>query len=331
MLPISPVLNRSTVIDLNTLSHNKARTLVACEAPVFLLVNPVEYHGPHLPLYNDFILSFAASRDLHARLMAREESRHDWPFILAAPLHMGVDPVPGHGSVPFTYHQVRQGVLRACVGLEAMGVKTVFLMTFHGAPLHAMALQAGVRYLNARGIRAIAPFNLLLHEMLNYVPGKFDMALEPLRDEVMREHISKNLYKDFHGGFFETSVALHYAPDTVDPEYKKLPPCPEISPNPVFSATARIAARLGWSRFAAECRFAAYGLGWLKLNPLPGYTGWPHLASAATGKAFAEVLMHHYVEAAEALLDSRAPLTRATSHSEPIMKWIRPLSLGGRI
>ncbi|MBI3544025.1 MAG: hypothetical protein HY075_12205 [Deltaproteobacteria bacterium] len=54
-------------IELNALPHAKATDVLATGAPVYLFVNPVEYHGPHLPLYNDYHLSFASSQDLRSR------------------------------------------------------------------------------------------------------------------------------------------------------------------------------------------------------------------------------------------------------------------------
>ena len=36
--------------------------LLATGAPVFLCVNPVEYHGPHLSLHNDRLISEGVAR-----------------------------------------------------------------------------------------------------------------------------------------------------------------------------------------------------------------------------------------------------------------------------
>lgn len=309
-------------IELNSVPHDEAKKLVSTGAPVYLFVNPVEFHGPHLPLYNDFHLSLAATEDLHSRLQVRHP---EWPLLIGTPLHMGVDPVPGFGSMPFKYPAVKKAVILACKGLEALGAKRVILMTFHGSPMHAMAIQAGVDYLVNRGIPAVAPFNILLNEMLTYKPGRFDKALSPIQDPEVRRSISANLYKDFHGGFFETSIVLHYRPDTVAPIYKTLPACPEIKPHFVFSIIARLMGLIGLKKLEAELRFASFGLGWLKLKPLPGYTGWPHLANPETGAIFVEDLMTRYVACVEEVFEQKS------NSPEPIMQWMRPLSLGGRI
>ena len=50
-------------VSLFDLPHDAARRLVQSGAPVYLFVNPVEYHGPHLPLHNDRIIAHGIARD----------------------------------------------------------------------------------------------------------------------------------------------------------------------------------------------------------------------------------------------------------------------------
>ncbi len=143
--------------------HAEARALLATGAPAFLFVNPVEFHGPHLPLHTDALISRGLARDLFARLL---EHRPDWPFVGTSDLEVGVEPVPGPGSRPVPYSEVRARVVLACRALADLGAQRVVLMTFHGNPLHSIAMDAGVRYLAKRGVRALSPFNLLMRKML---------------------------------------------------------------------------------------------------------------------------------------------------------------------
>jgi hypothetical protein len=41
------------VTSLFDVPHHDARRLARSGAPVYLTINPVEYHGPHLSLHND--------------------------------------------------------------------------------------------------------------------------------------------------------------------------------------------------------------------------------------------------------------------------------------
>ena len=60
------------------LPHAKAQALLASGAPVYLLVNPVEYHGPH-PVYifhdeaHAAMKKYADARQLLADLVERGE------------------------------------------------------------------------------------------------------------------------------------------------------------------------------------------------------------------------------------------------------------------
>jgi len=303
--------------------HAEARRLCASGAPVYLTVNPVEYHGPHLSLHNDRLVSRGLTRDLHAALRAHG---HDWPLLVGADLEVGVEPTPGPGSRHTRYGHARALVLEACRALVELGVRRVILMTFHGQPLHNLALQAGVDWLDSRGVAALAPFHLVLREMLMFEDAApFAEALAPIPDPGDRAAAARELKHDFHAGFFETSVAMHYAPGSVSPLHRSLPPCPPSAPDRLFMLASRLARRLGRSMLARELELAAVGLGWNAIRPFPGYTGRPHLAQPASGAVFARKIIEGYVPAVEAVFEGREGAPR------PIMAWVARVSGGGRI
>ena len=305
------------------LPHSEARRLVQTGAAVYLTVNPVEFHGPHLSLHNDRLVSLGIARQLHQELRQRG---HDWPFLLGSDLEVGVEPCPGPGSRHASLATVRRLVLEACRSLVELGTKRVILMTFHGAPLHGLAIQAGVDWLTAQGVVAVAPFNLILAEMLRLdSTASYQDALSPIADPAQRQLVADELRFDFHAGFFETSVALHYAPQSVAPLYRELPPCPPVPAIRTLAGASRLARWLGKETLARELQFAAVGLAWSDLRPFPGYTGRPHLASAASGGAFARRIGELFTPAVEAVLSGRE------NSPPPIMEWVGWLSLGGRI
>ncbi len=287
-------------------------------APVYLPVNPIEYHGPHLSLLNDHLVSVGLARDL-ARALGR------WPFVLANDLSVGVDPTPGPGTQPVSFSEVRARVVQACAELADAGARRVVLMTFHGNPLHSMALQAGVELLERRGVRVLAPLNLALKEMLEIDSRRYADAFADIEDPAERERAMRDLPVDFHAGFFETSLALHYAPESVRPIYRSLPPCPDFAPVRPVQALAAVARAAGARSLSAELGYVAAGLSWFALRPFPGYTGRPHLASARAGERFARHMVSGFAELAEAVFAGRARSPR------PIMQWLPWLSLGGRV
>ena len=282
------------------------RDAVKSGAPVFVPVNPIEYHGPHLSLLNDHLVSVGLARDLHARLAAAQP---EWPFLLTPDLGVGVDPCPGPGTVAVPFAEAKRRVLGACSALIDAGAKRVALMTFHGSPNHAFALEAGIELLELRGVKAISPLNLLLQQLLD---GPIDVAphaFAQIPDPIARERARANLGLDFHAGFFETSVALHYAPDSVKPDFVTLPPCPSFGSSAALRLAERTARALGQERFARELKLAGTALGWYGLRPFPGYTGEPALASAAAGAAFALEILAGYEKAAREVFfgEGRSP------------------------
>src|SRR5262249_14242084 len=270
-------------IALLELPHVDARRLLATGAPVWMHVNPVEFHGPHLSLRNDRLISHGLTRELYARLAARGA---DWPLVLGIDLEVGVEPVTGPGVVPASYAAVRAAVVASCRALADLGARRVVIMTFHGDPLHNLALDAGVAELARRGVAAVAPLHLALRKML-YLDdvAPYADALAPVADAADRAALAAGLRHDFHAGFFETSLALHYAPTSVSPAYVALPPCAPVEPKRDLAAAARVARRLGRDLLARELDAAAVSTAWTELRPFPGYTSRPALATAASGAA----------------------------------------------
>jgi creatinine amidohydrolase len=304
------------------LPHGRVRGLLATGAPVFLPVNPVEYHGPHLSLHNDALISVGLARDVHAALAERGK---DWPLLVASDLEVGVDPCPGPGTRATAYSEACSLVLRACRSLWELGAKRVVLMTFHGSPLHSLALDAGARWLVRRGVAVLAPMNALLRTMLDLRVDDYADAYATIDDAEERAALMKDAALDFHAGFFESSLSLHYAPDSVDPVYTRLPPCPDIVPDAKLLAGSRAAERCGAAALARELRFSAYGLGWYALRPFPGYTSRPHRASPEAGACFARHLTREFAALAQRVLEG------AEAAPRPIMRWMAPATLGGTV
>jgi creatinine amidohydrolase len=218
--------------------------------------------------------------------------------------------------------------------LADLGAKRVILMTFHGAPLHNLALEAGVRCLQKRGVQALAPLHLILRTLLDFIPDdsgekpawwdQVAPAYVDIEDPVEREAMIRGMALDFHGGYFETSVLLHYGPEHVSRELAKIPPCPAFGKDARLAFASRLAKTFGAQELARELNFGALGLGWYLLRPFPGYTGRPHRANAKAGAYFARFIIDRYTQAAEAVFTRSAPAPK------PIMSWVSTASFGGR-
>jgi len=301
------------------LPHAEARRLCATGAPVYLCVNPVEYHGPHLSLHNDRLICEALIERLHPRL-----GHPEWPLLLADDLEVGVDPCPGPGTRWTSFTTARALVREAVRSLHELGARRVVVMSFHGAPLHNLALHEAVRWLQDQGVQAAAPFNVVLQEMIGVDPHRYAPALAWLHPHDRHDMLA-SLPTDFHAGFFETSIALELIPESVAPLHRALPPCPKPRPALHFLAAQKLAQVTGQPRLAQELGFAAEALGWMQLRPFPGYTGRPHLASQHAGLVFVEEILGRY----EALLLEIFAGRQVAP--PPIMAWLTTATLAGRI
>jgi creatinine amidohydrolase len=303
---------------ITDLPHREARRLLASGAPAWVLVNPVEYHGPHLSLHNDRLVSEGLARHLHARLWPEA------PLLLCEDLEVGVEPVPGPGTRAVPFGTVRKLVLGAARAVYELGARRVVFMTFHGAPLHNLAIHAGLEWLTERGVPAVAPFHGLMEQLVEPSEALLDRAVVAVPTE--RRAIARaELPYDYHAGTFETSLALWLAPASVSPVHQQLPHCPEITPEPALLRASRIAAAMGRKRTSAELRLAAWGTGWQRLRPFPGYTGRPAWASTEIGEAFGHLLVHEFAEGVTEVFAGRR------THPPAVMPWLPWATLGGRL
>ena len=314
-------MNPPEPINILERSAADARRLTATGAPVYLFVNPVEYHGPHLSLHNDQLIAQGLARDLHAHL---QREWPEWPMLVAGNLEAGAEPCFGPGSIHVGLDALRRLVLDACESLVALGARRVVLMTFHGAAMHNLALHEAALGLARQGIAALNPMNFLLRTMLEGDLDRFDGFLEFVRPEA-REVIRSTLQFDFHAGFFETSLALHYAPDSVAELRRALPPCPPIVRDRALTLAAKAADLAGLKELARELRYAAFGAGWYAGRPFYAYTSRPSEASAEAGAFFARMLAEELGAVTQGVFEGhrRAP--------EPVLSWLVPLTLKGRL
>jgi creatinine amidohydrolase len=302
------------------LPHEEARARVRDEI-VWVPVNPVEYHGPHLSLHTDHLLSLGLIGELHARLSGEGEP------LVTADLEVGVEPTRGPGTRAVSYREMGALLQRSCQGLVELGAARVVLVTFHGAPLHNLALARAARWLGRRGVRAVAPFQELVRLLAQ--PQALDApehdALFASVPPEARAQVRQDLPLDFHAGFFETSLALHWAPSSVSVLHRQLPPCPVAPPLQGLQLAGWLLQRLGLARVGAEMAFAARGAGWQHLEPFPGYTGQPAYATSEAGAAFARAIVQEMAPLVSSVLAGQQ------AHPAPPFAWVGPLTLWGTL
>ncbi|MBI5501603.1 MAG: creatininase family protein [Deltaproteobacteria bacterium] len=298
------------------------RARLSAGLPVFVSFNPVEYHGPHLTARNDGLVARRMGEAFFAALRAREPA---WDELLWAEFDLGADPVVHEGSVPVSFDDFRRLVLGVCRELAGMGARRVVVHSFHGAPRHNLALLAGVDQLREVGVRAFSPMPLLLAGMIDPPDGLLEPVLATIEDEAVRREVEAYVPYEFHAGFLETSVALHYVPEAVADDFDRVAPCPRVEPEPARMAAAGLARRLGRTREAIALAASARAASWFGLRPFPGYAGVPAAANARAGALLAQHIERGFLDAAGAAFDGRVP------DGEWLVRTAARLSLGGRL
>jgi creatinine amidohydrolase len=300
---------------------SERRARLAAGLPVFVSLNPVEYHGPHLSVRNDGLVAWRLGEAAFARL---REVNLAWDELLWTEIGVGADAVEHPGSVRVGYDDFRRLVLGVCDALIGMGARRVVLLSFHGALRHNLALQAGVDALRSAGVRAVSPMACLLAALVDPPAELLRPVLETVADSGLRAAVEAAVAYDFHAGFLETSMALHYVPEAVE-DHERVPPCPRVAPEPARLAASRVAARLGRDRAAAALAASARAAGWFALRPFPGYASVPSAANALAGARLAKLIEEGFVAAVLDAFEGRVP------EGEWLVRLAARLSLGGRL
>jgi creatinine amidohydrolase len=303
--------------------HEMVRAIASTEAPVFLAINPVEFHGPHLSLHNDRLVTDGLSRDLHAALAA--ERGGSFPLLVAHDLELGVEPCSGPGTRHVAYANVRATLLEAVRALAEVGVRRLVINTFHGGGLHNLAIEAACDAFERTGGRAFAPLAVALQAMVSFDDTLLADALATL-EEPERGRVREGLRFDFHAGWLETSLALHYAPASVSPRHRELAPAPSLGRDRALGLASTLARRFGAAGVAAELDFLASAATWTRQRPFLGYTGFPRLASAEAGRRIAAAFVAQYIAMGrDVLYGAPRPTPRAP------FRFLPALTLGGRL
>lgn len=305
---------------------DRDRTVCVCA------VSALEVHGPHLPI----------GSDLHqACWLADETGRRfavdhpDWTVLRYPPLPIGTDELPLPGSINSPPRTVYRVVRALGDQLARAGFRYVAITNAHGGPRHAAALEAACRRVSRRhGIAMFSPAIRALHPM---VSGKKFAEVEALIGRELGSDERRGLISGEHAGTWETSWYLAQRPDLVAPEYKSLA---EDHPPPL-RWLERLGRRLG-GQPATEADPASEGalslgqllvtlagsLGWL-LNARTGYgrggarvsySGWPAVATADVGRAYAELPVRMCLEDLEGVTSGRLdPLDVRSIASDPFV------------
>lgn len=287
------------VLHLENMTHAAVKRLDPSRTFVLATLSPIEVHGPHLPLGQDYFEAYALAESAATYLAGRRE---DWTFLLLPPVPIGADCVPHPGSVPFPVRVVQDVAYHLLEPFARAGFARLGYSGFHGGPRHNCALEAAAARLWKRfGTPCASLFSMVLasvlegtvfHDAIRDVPGS-RITLEQLK-------------ADRHAGFVETSLALHLWPELVEDGWSELPGLAVLDEKAQADGSY-LFDQGGAESFADRTRRRAATVRSIfraiKHFVDKTYYGYPDLSSEAAGKALLDHLTGLAAQAAEDLID----------------------------
>lgn len=181
---------------------------------VLLPCDPLEEHGPSMPITVDIYLCYILSKKIKAIL---DESGHD--AVIAPPVYWGI--CNATGAFPGTF-TIRKETFKALIFdilscLQRWGFEHVFLVSMHGDPHHRDAIIEAVSEARlGTGIRCrqIVPFRR--YKYSGYKGFENCILVESEAHEQIWEYYMH--MQDIHAGSMEASFMAKYYPDLIDIE-----------------------------------------------------------------------------------------------------------------
>ena len=208
-------------------------------------------------------------------IWARDCRRKRLADLIAPDLEIGVEPSPGVGS-RWTHLPVARAIVKeACRALAELG-RTCGL---DDVPRRAAACarhRVGVSLLRDHGVKALAPFNAILRELLGNAGVDHAAAFRHIDDLAERKEMQDNL---------APRLSRRILRDVRGPALRaRFGRCKlhAIAAVPAGDAERELGAEprvrrhsAGSAALARELDLISYAMGWHALNPFPGYTGRP--------------------------------------------------------
>lgn len=208
------------VLKLEELTFTDIDKLDRAKSIFFLTFGNLEEHGPQNPIGSDYFQAIGFRDGLIAKLRAAHPD-YDFVIVPVVPLgESGANAIAGQfehiGTFAVRYETLRNVAIDLGAAVARKGFQNVFLVHFHGMPLHAMAFTEAAAFVSERyRMRMVDVTSLVLGEGF-YSPTVLDKYLGKGWEE--------RIGIESHAGAAETSANLYLRGDLVKPDYKHLPP-----------------------------------------------------------------------------------------------------------
>ena len=207
MKPINNSDLNKSILNFEELNWKQIQKLDPKKTIFYLIVSPLEEHGPHLPIGTDII----TARDViyeSTKILSKKKSDLKYVIIPVIPIGSCKFNTDFPGSISVNSKIVRDIVYSFGSSLANYGFNYMIISTFHMALAHLKGIYTAMSKLkNKYGMNVCEPWSpfFFSNEIKNREPKLgFDSS------------------KEIHAGFRETSLMKYQYPYLVDESYKKL-------------------------------------------------------------------------------------------------------------
>lgn len=291
------------ILRYEELAYTELAELPRDKTLLFMVLSPLEVHGPHLPLGTDVMIAEYIMRRVESELA---ESRPDIIVVEMPSIPLGSDPLPVLGSIEVKPGRLAGLLYDIASSLAQQGFRSLVVFDNHGGPRHQLAIyKASVKAWRKHGFCLLDPFIAVFKMMVKHHPRLMELTgLPPGRcgdDE------------DMHAGTNETSLMLVARPDSVRPIYRELEPSripPHRGSAKLVLRLSSLLQRLGLKGAAEDLRHLANTLSWVNTKPITPYLGAPAEATAGAGERMIQAITKLVLEAIDEILDGKCSIEK---------------------
>lgn len=208
------------ILKLEELTYTDIDKLDRLKTIFFLTFGNLEEHGPQNPVGSDYFQAIGFRDGLIGRLRAKLP---DFTFVVVPVVPLGeggANDLAGQhehiGTFPVRFETLRDVAIDLGATIARKGFQNIFLIHFHGMPLHNIAFSDAAAFVSERYQTRMVNITSLVFGEGFYSPA------------VMAKYFGKDWEQrmgiESHAGAAETSANLYLHGELVKPTYRKLRP-----------------------------------------------------------------------------------------------------------
>ena len=212
----------------------------AHNTPLLVPVAVIEQHSRHLPLATDTYGAY-----LLCSLIRKDMAERGIPVLIAPPYYFGVNATTAMfpGSLTVTAATMRAVLTEILENYARWGLRRQFIVNHHGDPQHNRAIVETIQTLREAGVETTyflggmiqgfvdAAYEGTFHEPLPLTGHAVLRAPESERTREAVARLTRSRGLDIHAGERETSLIMHWFPETMAKgvDIRRLKPVPETA------------------------------------------------------------------------------------------------------